>query len=590
MIKNLTIFVLSLFSMAAYPQITMTPDTKFAQCPGVSITYTVNYSLTNSCIFEWKVTNGKITGGVHSGNVSTFTGGNLVTIVWSDETSGKINVKARNCNPPGDSEQTFDYAILSLKGVTPGSIESTNPNPTVNITSNVIYKVPQINFPKIGSDDVDPKEVNSYEWEIPNGWTVVSGSTTKSITVKPDDCSGGTMRVRGKSTLCTGVTYYSNWSPVLTIKRTIGTPGAISGSDVVYCFDASVRQYSVPEVAGATSYSWTTPSGWSGSSTTSSIDLTPNGLSGGQITVKAKGCGIESATSAVTVTLAAYDTNSPPTITPDIVCSSATFALANQPAGPAFSWSSSAPGALSINSSSGLANRINNYKGTVTITAARAGEGSCGALSFTKDILVGPPKNEGFAEGAGMMTEFDILYTYSIPNPGATSYSWSISNTNLVKQRFTSDSAAITISLQRFLNQEGVVNISLTSVNDCGSSIIGPRAIRVGPCPGHFNNTGCGSVIERTPGDLDVELSVFPNPTSNELIVKLSENKPIDEQEFMAQPIAITLFNLQGEVVYTAAYTGESMAIPVNEIPRGQYIAQVKQNGKVLTRTIRIEH
>jgi hypothetical protein len=80
-----------------------------------------------------------------------------------------------------------------------------------------------------------------------------------------------------------------------------GQPGAISGNTTVT--SGSNNTYSIAAVSGATSYTWTLPSGWSGSSTTTSITATA-GSAGGTISVKANNtCGAGTASSlAVTIT------------------------------------------------------------------------------------------------------------------------------------------------------------------------------------------------------------------------------------------------------------------------------------------------
>ena len=79
-------------------------------------------------------------------------------------------------------------------------------------------------------------------------------------------------------------------------------PGAISGDAVICVNVAGTHTYSISPVPGATAYNWTFPSGWSGSSTTTSIVLTP-GTSSGNISVTAQNsCGTSSArTLAVSV-------------------------------------------------------------------------------------------------------------------------------------------------------------------------------------------------------------------------------------------------------------------------------------------------
>jgi uncharacterized repeat protein (TIGR03803 family) len=86
----------------------------------------------------------------------------------------------------------------------------------------------------------------------------------------------------------------------LTINNAPAIPSTIAGSATV-C-SGTTNTYSITAVAGATNYTWTLPSGWSGVSTTNSISTTAN-TTGGSITVIANNaCGSSSArTLAVTV-------------------------------------------------------------------------------------------------------------------------------------------------------------------------------------------------------------------------------------------------------------------------------------------------
>ncbi len=79
-------------------------------------------------------------------------------------------------------------------------------------------------------------------------------------------------------------------------------PGAISGTNTL-CNNTTVT-YSVPVVSGATSYTWTFPSGWTGTSTSNSINAT-SGNTSGTISVTANSvCGSSPAsTMPVTVRL-----------------------------------------------------------------------------------------------------------------------------------------------------------------------------------------------------------------------------------------------------------------------------------------------
>jgi hypothetical protein len=103
-------------------------------------------------------------------------------------------------------------------------------------------------------------------------------------------------------------------------------PGTISGPTTV-C-QGSSQTYGVAAVPGATSYMWTLPSGWTGSSSTNSIPAAA-GANGGNITVTANNaCGSSAAqTLAVTVTPL-----------PDVTVGNNANTLTANQAGAAYQW------------------------------------------------------------------------------------------------------------------------------------------------------------------------------------------------------------------------------------------------------------
>jgi hypothetical protein len=129
----------------------------------------------------------------------------------------------------------------------------------------------------------------SYTWSLPSGWSGSSTSTSITTTV---GATGGTISVRANNGCGAG--------PVRTLSVSVSCsvpsqPGAISGSTTVPA--GSSQTYSIAAVSGATSYTWSLPSGWSGSSTSTSITTTV-GASGGIISVRANNtCGTSAATS-----------------------------------------------------------------------------------------------------------------------------------------------------------------------------------------------------------------------------------------------------------------------------------------------------
>jgi hypothetical protein len=144
-------------------------------------------------------------------------------------------------------------------------------------------------------------EKKIFQLTLPNGWT--GNSTTNSITATVG-ANGGNISVTanngcGSSTAQTLAIVVNPGAPA--------QPSAITGGTTV-C-ENSTQTYSVAAVSGATSYTWTLPNGWTGSSTTNSITATV-GANGGNITVTAdNGCG-SSPSQTINVTV-----NPLPTIT-----------------------------------------------------------------------------------------------------------------------------------------------------------------------------------------------------------------------------------------------------------------------------------
>jgi hypothetical protein len=115
--------------------------------------------------------------------------------------------------------------------------------------------------------------------------TYTPNGTTFTITLQPNSFN----------------TFYGNLGATCTSPPP--QPGAITGNTLVPA--GSSQTYSVAAVSGATSYTWSLPSGWSGSSTTNSI-TTAAGSTGGTISVTANNaCGTSTArTIAVSIVVA----------------------------------------------------------------------------------------------------------------------------------------------------------------------------------------------------------------------------------------------------------------------------------------------
>lgn len=171
----------------------------------------------------------------------------------------------------------------------------------------------------------------TYAWSLPSGW--VGSSTTNSITVTPGT-SAGAIQVTATTSCGTSVPQ----TRAVVFGSAPAAPGLIAGDSSI-CFNTT-QTYSIAPVSGATSYTWSLPSGWTGTSTTNTITITCNTTSGNITVVAVNGCG-QSTMATLPVTVITSLAN-PGTITgKDTVCSGAmeTYSVAPVPGATSYTWS-----------------------------------------------------------------------------------------------------------------------------------------------------------------------------------------------------------------------------------------------------------
>jgi hypothetical protein len=134
--------------------------------------------------------------------------------------------------------------------------------------------------------------VSTYNWTIPAGWS--GSSSTNQITVTAGQ-NAGNITVSGSNACGT--------TPIVTkfvnIQGAPAQPAMIFGS-ASPC-SGTPTNYNVDVVPGASSYTWTLPAGWNGSSATNVISVIP-GAGSGIISVTANNSNCSSAPALLNVT------------------------------------------------------------------------------------------------------------------------------------------------------------------------------------------------------------------------------------------------------------------------------------------------
>lgn len=251
------------FGVNAYAKpITGTIQGASSACRGqAGVAYNVS-GFSNLTSFQWtppaNVTLSSTTGGSTSATFSpSFVSGALTVVPYNGTCAGTAATKI-------------------LTGIvlpsTPGAISGAT---TVSGgTNGVGYSISSI------------PNATAYQWSVPSGTTIASGSGTNSITLNfASSFTGGYLYVNGLNGTCNGP---------LSQPQGINVPGpagAISGNTNP-CAGASgtTITYSVPTIANATSYEWTMTGGTIvGTSNTNSVNVNfPSSIPAGVVTITAR--------------------------------------------------------------------------------------------------------------------------------------------------------------------------------------------------------------------------------------------------------------------------------------------------------------
>lgn len=268
---------------------------------------------------------------------------------------------------------------------------------------------------------------------------------------------------------------------------------------------------------------------------------------------------------------------------PSPVCSSGNFTLQNQPVGTTVTWSSSNPNGLTIDPSTGVATRVNNFDGQITITATV--NSSCGVANITRDVWVGyPPANMNTLIWTGtrgvnpVSTTPGTTYIFNVDQvPNTTSYTWILPRGFSVlfggSNTTTEPSIYITTS-----TTSGTYILHCAANNACGSSWTNALTIN--------NETGGGGPHP---------LIVYPNPASSILII---EEATTDSESLLGQSrgnaetteFNVQLFDYHGSLRKSGQSKNRKLEVNTDDLPDGFYILKIMTPLGTEHRHISIKH
>ncbi len=357
-----------------------------------TLTVKQNLTLGNSSVLQY---------GLGTNSDLTAVGGNLTL-------GGTLNIS----NAGGFTNTTytlFTYSgTLTYNGVTIGStpnaglVYTISTNSANAVSLNVGFTSPAGAISGSASvnagDSGDTYSISSvsgattYTWTVPTGATITSGQGTTSITVN-FGCSAtsGTITVTPSNAGGTGGS-----SSLAVAVTDVGAAGSISGLSTVWHGQTSVT-YSIASASGATTYTWTVPSGagiTSGQGTTSiTVNYGCAAVSGNVTVTPANGNGCAGGSSSLFVTVTTTPNVSAPN--PQTVCAGATanFSVTATGIGLTYQWQKNG-----VNISDG--GSING-SGTSSLTLNNVATGDSGA-SF--DCVVSDLCNSSATSSAATLT------------------------------------------------------------------------------------------------------------------------------------------------------------------------------------------
>jgi len=566
-------------------------------CPNSQTFYEVSVpSGLTSCQIVWSVTNGTRT--VDPNNQRK------VTVVWNDTpgASGTITATFNNCSNEGNNGTNTSRTelILSIKNQSWGSYTS-----SINIdyctTPYVDIFMPPMNVQGTGGIAQPPRVEAAYIWTLPAGWryqatgqTGTFGTPQSFIRIEPTGCARpGNVIVKGTlvgaGPFCnlaaessTATISLNGANPVVTVGPQAGYTGATACNTTPVTFYATINV----ALGCISNYNWTYPASWSFvSQSGNSITLQPSGTSADSNPIRTS----ISFTCGSSITSGNYvPPYAQPGITgPDFICTSNSYSVSNS-SGVTVTWSSSNPSGLSIHPITGLATRMNNFNGRVTITASLNG----GCLNVTRNVGVGNylPMGTSSVNSNCSGNTFNILNTSLSGACTANTpiyFSYKITDSNYSNFVFTPVSVPSGAS---WSFSGGYLYMTVYTPPSQGTRSATIALSATGPCGPYSVNFTSTAVNYYSGG---YYYSFFPNPASETLTIEQSynheENREVGtflkEGSLDTHYFRLYDFN-NSRVVLEGSLSGKT-EIDVSKLEKGRYILKIQiTNGKEETHNV----
>jgi hypothetical protein len=197
---------------------------------------------------------------------------------------------------------------------------------------------------------------------------------------------------------------------------------------------------------------------------------------------------------------------------------------------------------------------------------------NCGTTSATLSLTTTAPETPSTIEGPTSVcqnvAQSGTPATYSVePQIDATSYTWLVPDGCIITSLVTDGNTIQVLFPNGFTGGE----ISVIANNDCGSSAV--SSLEINECL-----TGKSSITNSVPGLENINIKVFPNPTTSEY--KLNVNTTAKDK------IAVRILDNFGHVIKTMKMMPYETIRFGNELMPGAYLLEVLQGKQKMTQRI----
>jgi len=428
------------------PSATITANGPTTFCYGSSVILYANTG--NGLSYQWSV---------DGNNIALMTGSNIIAT-----SSGSYACVVSNAC--GSATSNSILVTVDVPPLAPGAIFGSS---TICLNSfGIQYSIATV------------AGATSYNWTVPSGATISQGQGTTTIFV-----NFGVSTANGNICVASvnGCGTSSNSCLAITTSSVPQIPNAITGSSTA-CANTTNNVYSISGVVGATSFTWTLPTGASfvSGQGTSSVTLSfgASGATGNICVYAGNACGSNFTCKQVTaVTGTTMPASISGTTTPCANSNGIAYSCPAVTGASSYVWT--VPAGATIASGQGTTNITVNFNSSFASGLIGVSSVNCAGTSTARTLQVyGTPLMPGTITGPAVAVcggTTNVQYTIAAV-AGATSYSWTAPSNSSI----TSGQGTTTVRLN-FGNGFSSGTLSVRAVNGCGTSASRTLAISSNP-------------------------------------------------------------------------------------------------------------